>query len=273
MYQTCKAHIKKWLPWVQSVKKRNTETRQAPSKKALNAKKEETQSYFIKASSWADDIYTASLTRANRYQKAFFASMALNAVLGLAVMVLAPMQQVELEVVHQGPSHNTWVSLVSPHEKINVNWQRTRSEIAHYVQIRESYDPVLYTHLTKEVEQLSAPRVYTQYEYSQSKKNSLAGINLLGAKGYRSVVVNDVILLDQASKNLNPHGHHVNLAQVNFVTVDHFFDDSRAIKTAYVALVSWRYEGIPQSPDLRMYDWDGFTITKYSPQPVNFDKS
>lgn len=263
-----KTLMKKFQKKMQGLQLQSKVAKDTPKQQAQAAKAKDA-GYFTRASGWADDIYTVTVASRNRYKMAFFAAMGLSAMLTFAVMVLAPMQQVELEIVHQGPSGNAWVSLTKTNQTFTQSWARSQSEIAHYVRTRESYDPILYANQTKEVALLSSQAVYAQYELSQSSTNSSAGINALGAKGYRTIIINNVMQLDSTSKNINGRGNHVNLAQVNFVMVDHLFGQSRTIKIPYMALVSWTYNGVPKTPDKLLRDWDGFSITKYTVQPIN----
>ena len=193
----------------------------------------------------------------------------LSALLVISVCMLIPIQHTELVVVHQGESGYTWVSTTKPHEKLPQNWARTRSEIAHYVMARESYDPLLYGYQTKDVNLFNTSQIQAEYEMAQDSHNKTAPINLLADKGYRTVMINNIMMMDSASQNKNGVGNHVNLAQVDFVVEDHFFGAHRTVKIPYTALISWRYDGIPSDAYRKFKNWDGFKVTKYAVQPVN----
>ena len=236
-------------------------------KKSFKAKSENSISdYFQHANSWADDIYTAMITSRNRYQLAFFACLLLCALLTVCLIILIPTQHTELVVVHEGDSGYVWLSTTQQDAKLPSNWARSKAEIAHYIITRESYDPLLYGYQSNEVKLLSSPQVLNEYEISQDNSNKLAAINLLGSKGYRTVTVNNVLSLNDFQK-----GKKVNLAQVDFVIVDHLFGDTQTIKTPYTALVSWQYNHLPTDSQKMLSNWDGFQITKYIIQPVGFD--
>lgn len=255
------------------------EIKKAKKEKAHKIKKPEDlkqkKDYFKTAKTWADDIYTSVIVSRNRYKVAFYLMSALVFVLGFCVLILAPMQHTELVIVHEGEGGYTWLSTTKQREKPTMNWARTQSEIAHYVMTRESYDPLMYRYQTHEVRLLSSPEVEAGYELAQSSDNKLSPINMLGAKGYRTVQIQSILPLDSESKNTdeqnqsNQHDLHTNLAQVNFVMVDHIFGQSQTIKMPYTALVSWTYTGVPSDPDDMMRNWDGFTVIKYDAQPKN----
>lgn len=257
--------------WLGAIKLESCFQNQSSSSNADSSKSN--SNYFQEAKSWADDIYTATIVSRNRYKIAFFSMAGLSALLVLSVCMLIPAQHTELVVVHQGNSGYTWISTTKPHEKLPQNWNRTRSEIANYVRARESYDPVLYGYQTKDVDLFNTSEVQSEYEMAQDSHNKLAPINLLADKGYRTVTINNIMLLDDESKNTKNDSHHVNLAQVDFVVKDHFFDANRTVETPYRAIVSWRYAGVPSSAYQKLKNWDGFKITKYVVQPVNMADS
>lgn len=253
--------------------------RQQTAKTVKKAKREKpkaakaiqtTGEYFQTARSWVDDIHVTTLVSRNRYKMAFWGMAGLSALLAFCVLVLVPIQHTELVVVHQGQNGYTWLSMTKSHEQIKPDWARTQAEITHYVMTREAYDPLLYSHQANEVDLLSSPQVQSEYQLAQASDNPHAPINVLADKGYRTVIVNDILPLDKATSDGNdPHHHHVNLAQVNYVVVDHLFGQSSTVKTPYSAVVSWEYRGIPADPEHQLMNWDGFTITKFVVQPMN----
>lgn len=231
------------------------------------------QDYFQVAQSWADDVYTSMTISRNRYQMAFFAMALLCVCLVIGMVTLLPLQHTALVVVHEGSGGHIWLSTVTSHDNVPVNWARTEAEIAHYVQVRASYDPSLYQDEAKEVNLLSSPEVQLQYALSQSSRHPHAPVHLLGDKGYRTVIVHNVLPLDSVSQNKNGINTHVNLAQVNYTVIDHWFGEDQTTQTPYTALVSWRYAGIPHNPEKLLHDWDGFLVTKFMIQPVNVGQS
>ena len=242
---------------------------QAAPKKAKDLKSQ--RAYFQAAKSWADDIYTATIISRNRYKAAFMGVLGLSVILVFCLMVMTPLQRTQLVVVHQGPSGYTWLSTTKRGYKPVPSWAQVQSEIAHYVQTREAYDPMLYSHQTQLVKLLSSSMVFGQYEMNQAGTHKGAPINLLGTKGYRTVTINNILPLDSVTKNVKGQvgTKHINLAQVNFVVHDHLFGASNIVNTPYTALISWSHTGTPQDPQSLMENWDGFVVTKYVVQPVN----
>ena len=166
-------------------------------KSPVSLKSENNQtSYFKEARSWANEIYTEALVSRQRYKIAFFAMCGLSSLLVLSVMVLVPTQHTELVVVHEGDSGYRWISTTKPHTKMSQTWQQTQAEIAHYVRTREAYDPLLYRHQTQSVKLFSQPQIQAEYALAQSSDNANAPINVLGAKGYRTVVIHNVLPVD-----------------------------------------------------------------------------
>lgn len=248
----------------------------AADKSSKGRSKKPKDTYFTRAKSWADDIYAATVVSRNRYKAAFYGALGLCVVLVLCVLMLVPAQHTELVVVHEGNGGYVWLSTTKRNYHPAMNWVREQAELAHYVIARESYDPTLYRYQTKEVNLLSSPEIQAEYELAQDEDNKSSPINVLGAKGYRTVVVNSILPLDSESQNKEGQSkadRHVNLAQINFVIEDHLFGQKATIKLPYTALVSWKYTGVPSKPDAMLKDWDGFKVTKYLVQPKNIDKS
>ncbi|OGT30626.1 MAG: hypothetical protein A3E87_06600 [Gammaproteobacteria bacterium RIFCSPHIGHO2_12_FULL_35_23] len=224
--------------------------------------------YFQQANSWADDLYTRMTISKNRYQLAFYSALLLCSLLIICLIILIPTQHTELVVVHEGEDGYVWLSTTQTDSTLPTTWPRSRAEIAHYVTTRESYDPLLYNYQANEVKVLSSPQVLNEYELSQESNNKFAAINLLGDKGYRTVTINNVLPLSNIQS-----GKKINLAQINFVVVDHLFGDSKTIKIPYTGLISWQYTNFPTDPKKMLSDWDGFQITKYISQPVMTDST
>lgn len=229
------------------------------------------KTYFEKARSWADDLYSAAVTGRDRYFLAFMISMGLTIVLALVVLIALFDPSSDVVVVHESAGGYTWLSALHSKEVPALEWNREASEIAHYIRMRESYDPLFYEHQANEVKTESNAEVQSEYDLAQSSENKNAPINVLGAKGYRTITINNVLPLDAVGHPGNTKNPEAPVAQVDFVTVDHFFGQAQTIETPYTALVSWRYLGVPTDPEKKLEDWDGFQITKYVVEPVNVD--
>ena len=251
---------------------RNFQTKEV---KQARADKNQTQTgdYFQAARHWSDDIYMASLVSRNRYRTAFYGMSSLVALMAVSIVGLVPLQHTELVVVHEGESGYTWLSTTRAGEQPPVDWDRTQAEIAHYVQTREAYDPLLYRTQVQEVKLFSSAGVQAEYDLSQSKDQKFSPINVLGAKGYRTVQVNSVLRLDDESQSKNKKDLHSNLAQVSYLVTDHFLGSSDTISVPYLALISWETLGVPEDPEQKLRNWDGFTVTKFQTQAVSVPKA
>ncbi len=254
----------KWITFINKIK-----AMKLKKTNIKNPNSDNKSDYFTSARSWADDIYTATLISRNRYKIAFFTMIGLTCLLTLCVIMLVPAQHTELVVVHEGQGGYIWLSTTKASHTLSTNWNRTAAEIAHYVQTREGYDPLLYNYQTDEVKLFSTPQVLGEYELAQSSDNANSPIRTLSDKGYRTVEINSILPLDQAAQDENnSKNKHINLAQVNFVVVDHFFGSNQTVTNPYTALVSWEYQSVNSDPDTLLQNWDGFTITKYVVQSV-----
>ncbi len=225
--------------------------------------------YFKLASSWSDDWVSQTLQAKQRYKLLFIIMSSLCALLVIALVCLTPLVRTQLIVVHEGVGgQGSWVSLVKNNEKIPISWARAKNEIAHYVISRESYDPLLYKHNLKLVKLFSNKTVESQYILEQSDNKS-ALINTLGAKGYRTVDIKNILPLDldkTRSDDRKDNSNKVNLAnlaKVDFEVIDHFIGSTQVVRQSYSAIISWDYLGAPPDPDGKFNNWDGFLVTKY----------
>ena len=233
-----------------------------------------TQDYFTVAKCWADDRFLSLELSRKRYQIAFLSMSGLVGILVLALIFLLPLKKIQLAIVHEGPSGETWISTLDPGEIPTATWAKTKSELAQYVRVRETYDPILYPYESKQLRWFNNDLVQDEYLSLQDKNNLSGPLNFLGDKGFRTIVINSVVPLDLASKNTPKEPGHINLAQVNFVATDHYFGQSEdSLKTPYTVLISWGYAGIPSEPSELLANWDGLFISKYQRQVMNIDNS
>ncbi len=223
------------------------------------------KNYFKQAQDWAEDRYAQLLTSRQRYQWAFFASLILCALLIICLIVLLPLRDTQLVIVHSNDKGYSWISTAQTNKAIKPNWAISKSEIAHYVMTREAYDPAFYRFQYQQVRLLSSPAVFAQYELLQSSSNKQATINLLAAKGYRTVTIHAILPLSHTSTK---QADKRNLAQVDFAVSDHLYGEEQATKIPYTALISWQHTGLASKPYQQLYNWDGFQVIRYSLQPV-----
>ena len=241
-------------------------------KEKQKQKQESTPDYFTLASSWSDDWVSQTLLSKQRYKLLFIIMSSLCSLLVIAIVCLTPLVRTQLIIVHEGVGgQGSWVSLVKNNEKIPISWARAKNEIAHYIISRESYDPLLYKHNLKLVKLFSNKEVESQYILDQSDNKS-ALINTLGAKGYRTVDIKNILPLDldktrSDDKSYNSKNgdlaNSANLAKVDFEVIDHFIGSTQVVRQSYSAIISWGYLGAPSDPEGKFNNWDGFLVTKY----------
>jgi type IV secretion system protein VirB8 len=225
------------------------------------------QSYFTQAASWADDIYTASISRANRYKIAFYISLAAICLLAFTIMLMMPLEKTDLVVVHQSDDGVVWVE-PAKQPYAPENRAQTESELVNYVINRESYSSYSFHAQYSLVNITSSDAIAKEYDEEQSSHNPKSPINTFGKNAEKVVHVNNVVFMDNIKLN-SDNGNkisHQNLAQVNFtVTIK---NNSGVIEstTPLTALINWTYRGVPNNPDIRWQNWNGFTVTHYSLQ-------
>jgi type IV secretion system protein VirB8 len=226
--------------------------------------KEHTVSYFEKAKSWSNDIYTEAIVSRNRYRAVFIWSLFLMTGLLILIFMLLPLEHTEMIVVHRMDNGTVWVE--TPHTKyVPKHAAEVKSEIVRYVINRESYSADAYSEQYSLVNLLSSRDVAKHYIQSQNLDNKKAYINRFGHRRIRTVHVENVIFLDRLSLNRPKHkSSHHNLAQVDFTVTDRNKLTGKTRKHAFLALISWRYRGTPKDPVSKWRDWDGFTVTRYS---------
>lgn len=168
----------------------------------------------------------------------------------------------DLVVLHDSGNGSAWITqqrgVPTPSEAA------TRSNIARYVRMRESYAATSFAFQYRLINQLSGPQVALAFRRAQSANQKSSLLRQYGRTGLRKVTVDDIVLLPfkkvRGSKTLanqNP------FAEVHFTTVDMPNGSHRPKITNHTALLSWRYEGIPSDPDERLNNWMGFKVHYY----------
>ncbi|MCL9685741.1 VirB8/TrbF family protein, partial [Legionella maioricensis] len=99
--------------------------------------------YFTHARSWADDTFGRIDQSRKRYQVAFLTSMTLNVMALIAVALLSQYQTLIPLLVHHYDNGVLTVDAVA-NKHTPMNQDQVRSDIARYIQNRESYDASSY---------------------------------------------------------------------------------------------------------------------------------
>lgn len=225
---------------------------------------EKNANYFQLATSWADDYYARMAASRHRYQVAFLTAMGLCALLTVSVMMLANTHEyIPLLVNH----YESGAVSVSPASQRGApeNRAEVESDLVRYVISRESYDPASFNEQYQLVTLLSDANVAHLYQAQQNADDDQALVHRFGNKFVRSVKIEDVNFLD--NEELNSHDqhevNHKNLSEIHFIVSDKNMSSGKESKTPYVAIISWGYGGIPNDPEVRWMNWNGFTVTSY----------
>lgn len=222
--------------------------------------------YFKEATGWADDKFGLIEASKTRYQYAFFASLAVAAMLALAIAVMMPLKSIQTVAVHHYENGITTVDT----EQFDASPKRrgqVESDIVRYVVNRESYDISSYRSQFELVHLLSNSTVVSEYEAEQKASNQNAPLNLLGTRFTRKVHVYSINFLD--SEQLNEKAskkkkNHADVAEVVFSISDYDKQTGREAEKQYSALVSWRYLNPPSNAKERWQNFDGFEVTRYT---------
>jgi len=187
--------------------------------------------YFKEARSWADDCFGQMEKSRNRYKVAFLSAM------GFATLSLGVIATL-------------------------TSWQTVVPLIVHH------YDNGIVT-VNQGESNLPASKnskVASEYHREQARDSKESHVKTLGAQIRREVHVYSIHFLDSLASNDNDlHKDHQNLAEVIFSCKDIDKDNGRIIQTTHHnALLSWRYTGLPNSPEARWQNFNGFEVTRYT---------
>ena len=222
------------------------------------------ENYFQLATSWADDYCARMATSRNRYQIAFLAALGLCGLLTMSVMMLSHTHEYIPLLVHH---YDSGAVSVTPASKMGVpeNQAEIESDLVRYIISRESYDPAFFDQQYQMVTLLSDSSVARAYQAQQNADDDQAFIHRFGNKTVRSVKIEEVNFLDNESLNSKEkhESNHRNLAEVHFIVTDKNVSSGKETKTPFVAIMAWAYGGIPNDPEVRWMNWNGFTVTSY----------
>lgn len=222
------------------------------------------ENYFQLATSWADDYYVRMVSSRNRYQIAFLAAIGLCALLTLSIIMLSHTHEYIPLLVHHYDSGAVSVSPASQRGAPE-NQAEVESDLVRYIVSRESYDPASFGEQYQLVTLLSDASVAHVYQSQQNADDDQAFIHRFSNKSVRSVKIEDVNFLDNEAMNMNEkhEKNHKNLAEIHFIVTDKNLSSGKESKTPFVAIVAWEYGGIPNDPEVRWMNWNGFTVVSY----------
>ncbi|HHG8504979.1 TPA: virB8 family protein [Legionella pneumophila] len=222
--------------------------------------------YFNHARTWADDTFGRIEQSRKRYQVAFLVSMGLNVMALLAVAVLSQYQTLIPLLVHHYDNGVLTVDAVA-NKHTPMNQDQVRSDIARYIQNRESFDASSYRAQFELIHLLSNNPVTKEYVTEHEASNKSSPIHVLGNQMKREVKIYSINFLDSLLANEEDlHKDHHALAEVVFSLVDTDKMSGKSTSTQYNAMISWHFTAPPTSPEARWQNWDGFEVTRYSKQ-------
>lgn len=222
--------------------------------------------YFNHAKTWADDNFGRIEQSRKRYQLAFLIAMGLNLASIIAVAILANYQTIVPLLVHHYDNGVLTVEAVA-NKSTPVNEDQVRSDIARYIQNRESYDVSSYRAQFELIHLLSNNVVARDYVNEHEATNKASPIHVLGNQSMREVKIYSINFLDTLLANEEDvHKDHHALAEVVFSLIDKDKTTGKSTTTHYNAMISWQYGIPPSSPEERWLNWDGFEVTRYSKQ-------
>lgn len=213
--------------------------------------------YFQEARTWSEDVYLEALASRNRYRVAFLGAFCLVALCLVIFLVLLPLKNTEVVLVHHTEQGSVWLEQPRT-SSISPKRAQIESDIVRYVVARESYSPIDFEHQYTITTLLSSRFVAKQYQSTQRKNGSLNFSNKTQDSVVRKVEVQNILFL-----NANPTHP---LAQINFLVIDYDANTDTQKTHPFVALIAWKYKGVAHDPKLQWLNWDGFEVTHYAAQ-------
>lgn len=237
------------------------------------------QDYFSQAKSWSDEFYASAVLSRNKWRAlSLFVLLPILFLFLIWITFLIPSQHLEPLMINHYRDGETIVTPLKQHYAPD-NSAEVESDIAKYIRFRESYSADTYDYAYRLVHLMSSGNVYNGYQALQSITNKNAPINILGKSGYDTVKIESIVFLDNENKNSHKKSNnknnshqsgdikksnlHSNLAQVDFVVTTHNKETNTTTSLPLTAVLSWKYRGISNDPNLRWMDWNGFMVTDY----------
>lgn len=236
------------------------------TKKSSSEKKQsasDKKDYFAQASNWADDYYTIIETSRNRYKLACWGLLGVSGALLCSTLSLVHTHEYIPLIVHHYETGSVSVEPLDQHYAPK-SQAEIESELVRYVVSRESYDPASFHESYQVVQVMSDNAVARAYAQDQNASDDHSLIHRFGDKTIRSVKIEVVNFLDNEELNeTSAVKNHKNLAEINFMVIDRDAQTGTEKKTPYVAIVSWTHVGVPDDPEIRWMNYDGFVVTHY----------
>lgn len=222
--------------------------------------------YFKEAQSWADDNFGRLEQTKNRYQAAFLCVLAANMIALIVIGILSHYQTLVPLLIHHYDHGVTTVEPINS-EHIPKNKAQVESDIARYIELRESYEVSSYRAQFELVTLLSNNAVGKEYVSEHESSNAVSPIRTLGNQNKREVHIYSINFLDSLLANEKDlHKDHHALAEVVFSLTDTDKSSGKNTTTHYNAMIAWHYTKPSNAPEERWKNWDGFEVIRYSKQ-------
>lgn len=226
--------------------------------------------YFVQATHWHDDVYTTILISRNRYQAAFLLAILCVGLLGAAIIAMTPLEKTQMVVVHQQQDGYVWVSTTKASTlDLTQSESQIKQSIADYIRLRESYHPETYRENAQLVKYFSAASV--EHGFLSEQNESDSPVIALGTKQFRTIKDITVQLLSAETRGKANFVQAKNVALVRFTMVDKEMDGRETKVTHEQAFITYAWQGEPDDPELKLINYNGFTIKSYEKTIVNAD--
>jgi type IV secretory pathway component VirB8 len=185
----------------------------------------------------------------------------------VALLSVVPLQKIQLVVVHQQQDGYSWVSTTKPSTlTLGRSEAQIKESIGNYLRLRESYHPETYRENAQLVKYFSSSSVEHGFLTDQNANDALTVV--LGKNAFRTVQIESIQLLS-AEKDRVSILPTKNMALVRFTLLDKDMDGKIKNTTHEQAFVTYIWIGEPENPELKLLNYDGFTITSYEKTTVN----
>ena len=225
--------------------------------------------YFNSARSWSDDRFYMLLSSRYRYRCLTVVLAVVMVILLVVILLLIPTQHLEPLIIHHYQDGRVSVEKVKKGSVVT-NHAQLENDLVRYVVNRESYDPMAYEAQYRLILSMSDRSVSQSYVDDQRSTNVSSLIHQLGNQRYRTVLIDNIIVLDQDVHGKTDHEVHHNLAEVHAVLIDHSLDTAVKRSQAVSIILSWNYSAPSLDPDVRWRNWDGFQVTHYQVKQRNW---
>lgn len=220
-------------------------------------------SYFDTANTWSDDVIVNLMADRQVYRWMIIGLILVCCLLLIIIIVMLPLHQLQPLMIHHFEDGR--ISVDAPTDSLATLRQSSlQHDLVQYVIDRESFDPIAYVDEYRAVLMASNAKTADDFVKQQGPANPSALVHVMGDRMYRTIHVDDVIILDQRTpSHHNDHQHHRNLAEIHYTAADHVVASGTVTTHPYTLLVSWEYHAPSLDPEVRWHNWDGFLVVHY----------